>query len=213
MEKQLSPSQKLFIVIGSVMGWFALLLQLYLIIVNRTASLPETIIRYFSFYTIQSNILVALCFTVLLLKPESGLGKFFSKVTIRSAITVYITIVGIVYNVILRFLWAPTGWQKVADELLHLVIPLFFILYWMLFVPKEPLKWTDFFPWLIFPFLYCIYTLIRGSYAHYYPYPFMDADTLGLKTVLFNSLILTVAFSVMSLILIGIAKLSHKKSA
>ena len=53
-----------------VIGWFALLAQLYLIIQNRVVSVGETIIRYFSFFTILTNLIVAVCVTVLLLKPD-----------------------------------------------------------------------------------------------------------------------------------------------
>ena len=59
---------RLYIAIGTIIGWFAILLQLYLIIENRVLSLPGTIVQFFSYFTILTNILVALYFTVLLLK-------------------------------------------------------------------------------------------------------------------------------------------------
>ncbi len=55
----------------ALFGWFALLSQFYLIIEGRVVPVPETIIRYFSFFTILTNLLVAVCATVLLLKPGS----------------------------------------------------------------------------------------------------------------------------------------------
>ena len=110
------------------LGWFALIAQFYLIIVNRTVSIPETIIRYFSFFTILMNLLVAVCFTSFLNKKQKS-SAFFSKITTLTAITVYILIVGIVYNVILRFLWKPEGLQKVIDELLHTVIPILCLIF------------------------------------------------------------------------------------
>ena len=84
------------------MGWLAMFLQLYLIIINRNATVPETIIRFFSFYTILTNILVACYFSFLWLKSNSRLGKFFSRENVTGAITPYITVVGITYNLILR---------------------------------------------------------------------------------------------------------------
>ena len=122
--------QKTFLIILAVCGWFALIAQFYLIMVNRVASIPETIIRYFSFFTILTNLIVAVCCTVILLKPSSSTGKFFSRPTILTAIVVYITVVGIVYNTVLRFLWNPQGLQLIVDELLHSVIPLLFIILW-----------------------------------------------------------------------------------
>ena len=136
MKEERIKAKKIFLAIGALTGWLAILLQLYLIILNRVASVPETIIRFFSFYTILTNILVAVFFTVLLLKLNSLLGRFFSQPHIATAIALYITIVGIVYNVILRFLWQPQGLQWIVDELLHTVIPLFFIFYWLIFARK-----------------------------------------------------------------------------
>lgn len=215
MTKQILPAERSFIAIAAIIGWFAIILQLYLIIINNMAvlTMPDILTRFFSFFTIETNILVAVCLTSLLLKPNSRLGSFFSKTTTLTAVTVYITVVGLVYNAVLRFLWAPHGMDRLADELLHLVIPVLFIIYWMRFVPKADLKWNSFLPWLIFPLVYCIYILIRGSIVNLYPYPFMNVTTLGLQTVLINCILVTLSFLVIALILIGIAKLNAKKEA
>src|SRR5260221_12793420 len=137
MEKLPAKTQQTHLAFGAIIAWFAVVVQFYLLIVNRVESVPETVIRFFSFYTILTNILIALCFMVLLLKPKSGWGRFFSKPTTLTAIVVYITVVGITYNIILRFTWNPQGLQQVVDELLHVVVPLFFILYWFMFAPKS----------------------------------------------------------------------------
>jgi len=136
MEKQFSAAAKAYLFLMAIAGWFALIGQFYLIIVGKQASVPETIVRYFTFYTILTNILIAICCTALLLKPDSGWGKFFSKTTTLTATTVNIIIVGATYNAILRWLWKPQGLQYVVDELLHLVIPLAFVVFWLIFVPK-----------------------------------------------------------------------------
>lgn len=210
----MTSTERSLIATTAVISWFAIILQLYLMIVNNMAvlTMPDILTRFFSFFTIETNILVAVCLTSLFVTPNSRLGNFFSKTTTLTAITAYITVVGLVYNAVLRFLWAPQGMDRVADELLHLVIPVLFIVYWLRFVPKAGLKWNSFLPWLIFPLMYCIYVLIRGSIIDLYPYPFMNVTTLGLQTVLFNCLLVTLSFLVIALILIGIAKLKSKGS-
>ena len=205
-DKSLKLNSRFFAIIA-IVGWFAVVLQLYLIIINRVVSLSETIVRFFSFFTIQTNILVAVCFTFLWLKPKSKWGLFFSKPKKTTAITLYITIVGLVYNAILRFLWAPTGSQKLVDELLHLVIPILVLLYWILFVPKKTLEFKDIFPWLIFPAVYLVYTLIRGAFFSFYPYPFIDVILLGYNKVLINSFFMLLAFLFFGTLFIGIGKL------
>lgn len=202
-----------YLAVTAVLGWFALASQLYLIIQNRVVSVAETIVRYFSFFTILTNLIVAVCVTVLLLKPNSKWGSWFSKSTTLTAITVYITIVGVVYNVILRFLWKPQGLQYVTDELLHTIIPLLFILYWFLFVPKKGLQYKQFLPWLIYPLLYVIYTAIHGAISGYYPYPFINVTELGYGKVLINTGGLLLAFSMLSLFLIAVAKYMNRGKA
>jgi len=88
-------------------------------------------------FTIDTNILVALSYTFIALGSNSRWGKFFTKATTITAITVYIIIVGVTYNIILRSTWNPQGLQKLVDELLHSVIPVLYVLFWVFFVPVE----------------------------------------------------------------------------
>ena len=196
----------------ATLGWFAIFLQFYLMILNRVASVPETIVRFFSFFTILTNILVAICFTIIWIKPKNKWELFFLNNKTQTAITLYILIVGIVYNVILRFLWAPTGFQKVADELLHLVIPLLAFVYWFFITNKINLKFNDIFLWLIYPFVYLVYILIRGHFYDFYPYPFVNVIQLGYKTVFTNCFFMVLAFLIVGILLIGISKMKPKSN-
>jgi hypothetical protein len=126
---------------------------------------------------------------------------------------VYITIVGLVYNLILRFLWEPQGWQRIVDELLHTLIPILFILFWILFVPKNNFKWKDSIPWLAYPFAYTVFILIRGIISGYYPYPFINVTMLGYNKALLNGIGLLIAFLAFSLLYIGIGKLAGRHTS
>ena len=196
---------KIYLALIAVLGWFALIVQFYLNLNSGVAPAFEIIIRYFSFFTLISNLLVAICCTALIFLPV-GSKQFFSRPQIQTAITLYILIVGIIYNIVLRSLWEPKGMQLVVDELLHSVIPVLFFIYWFLLVPKQQLQWSIFWPWLIFPLAYLAFILVRGSFSGFYPYPFLEVNKLGLSWVLLNSVGITVVFLVISLILIGIAK-------
>lgn len=201
---------RVFSAIGALAAWSAVILQLYLIIENRTVSIPETLLRFFTFFTILSNILVATCFTVLALKPGFGSSNFFSRASVLSAVTVYIAIVGTVYQLVLRPLWDPQGLQKIVDELLHSFTPLYFLLFWFLYVPKLTLQWKNIFPWLLFPLCYLIIILLRGAVADYYPYPFVNVAQLGYGKVLLNCGIMLMAFLLFSVLLISVGKRSKK---
>ncbi|HRE50515.1 MAG TPA: Pr6Pr family membrane protein [Flavitalea sp.] len=195
---------------GALIGWFAVILQLWLIIVNRVVSIPETVLRFFSYFTILSNILAAICYTCALSGRAVPFTRFFTKPATLTAITVYISVVGIVYNIILRSLWDPVGWQQLADELLHSLSPLLFIVYWLVFIPKRTLRWSDVFSWLLFPLVYLIWSIIHGRLNGFYPYPFIDAATIGYPKLMLNSLILLIAFLGLSLLFVGIGRLMSR---
>jgi hypothetical protein len=195
-----------FLTIGAILGWFALISQFVIMLDNRIVPVLETIIRYFSFFTILTNILVAYCFTTHLIRSRDKDGKFFSHSKTVTAIAVYIVIVGIVYNTVLRQIWEPSGLQLVVDELLHSFIPLLFISYWLLFVPKANLRWIDVLSWLLYPMGYMVYVMIRGAVSGFYPYPFINPESIGYGKVLLNSALLCIAFLLVSLLLIAVAK-------
>src|SRR5947207_3067437 len=132
MVNRITDPKKIFWSNGAALGWISIIFQFYLIIANRTASLAAIITSFFGYFTILTNILAALCFTFLLLWPASKWGRFFARPAVQTAIAVYITVVGIIYNVILRFQWNPRELQYIVDELLHTVIPVLFIVYWFL---------------------------------------------------------------------------------
>lgn len=193
-------------------AWFALIGQLYLIIINRSSTIPETLLTYFSYFTILSNLIVAISLSVLLIGPAGKWGRFFSRPSTLSAITVYIAVVGIIYNTILRFLWAPQGFQRLVDEMLHLVVPVLFIIFWAVCVPKQHLKWGMVLPWMIYPLLYMVWTVVHGAFSNFYPYPFVDVTKLGYPVVIRNGGLMLLFFVVLSLVLILIGK-RKKRSA
>lgn len=202
MENAGTNYKKMAMALLAMVTWFALVLQLKLSL-NSTAttgfSNTKTIINFFSYFTILSNCLVAITLSVSLVVPSSATGMFFSKPAVMSAIAVYIFIVGLVYNLVLRGIWEPTGWQLVADNLLHVAVPVFYILFWGIFTPAGQLQWRTILPWLLFPLIYLVYSLVRGPIANWYPYPFLDAAKFGYGQVAINSILVLVAFLATSL--------------
>ncbi|WP_316823035.1 Pr6Pr family membrane protein [Pedobacter gandavensis] len=199
-------THKILLLTGCVSGWFALITQFYLIILNNDIPVIEAISRYFSYFTILTNIMVALCFTILFFDINKKENFFSLKSRTLTAVTLYIFVVGLVYNLILRFTWQPQGLQRIVDELLHLFIPVLFLIYWLVFDPKTGLKWSYAISWLIYPFAYLVFILVRGSFSGFYPYPFVDVLTLGYHKVMMNSFYLLILFLALSLLLIWIGK-------
>ncbi len=192
-----------------VIAWFGLGLQQYILIDNTPGSgltLLQAVGRFFNFFTILSNLLVAISLTIVLVSPGAAAGRFFAKPSVIAAIAVYIFIVGLVYNSILRYTWHPTGRDRVADELLHVAVPVLYIVYWLAFAPKGSLQWKSPFYWLVFPALYIIYALIRGAAEGFYPYPFINVTDLGYGKVALNSAGLMLVFIIAGMIIVAIGK-------
>ena len=172
-------------------AWFFILFQL-----NLSSRHGQ---YFFSFFTIQCNLLVALSLTFSQLLPATRPGIFFSKLSVQSAIALYIFIVGLVYNVALRGLVPLSGWGVLVDNMLHVVIPLLYILFWFIYRTKGKLTWEDGLYWTLFPFTYLFYTLIRGAMVDWYPYPFLNVLEHGYEKVFMNIGIVITIFLVAGL--------------
>lgn len=196
---------RIFLVVLAVVTWFALAAQLYIIIRYRNNSVGATVVQYFSYYTILTNLMIAWVTTSLFIRRQDTA----EKQKMLTAILVYIMTVGLTYNAILRSLWKPEGLQLLADNLLHTIIPVLYLVFWIVFVRKQSLRWKDIFPWLLYPLVYLIYILVRGAYYGVYPYPFIDVTQLGYPQVIINALGVTGVIFIFSLLFVGVARLSR----
>jgi hypothetical protein len=191
-----------FLTVVAILSWFALVSQFILLMQNRIAGINESIIRYFSYFTIEINLLVAVCVTSQLLKKPGKIATFFLRPSVQTAATLYIMVVAIVYNIILRQLISLDGFSRVVDELLHLIIPILMVIYWWKWVNTHQLNLKIIPLWLLYPALYCLYILWRGSLSGFYPYPFMNVSKLGYNRVWINCAGIVGVFLLFSLLLV-----------
>jgi hypothetical protein len=147
--------------------------------------LAEATVRFFSFFTIQTNILAALVLTAFAIRtaPEEWLVHPF----VRSAVAAYIVMVGIIYDTVLRPLEPLQNVQSFTNIVMHYLMPLGYLLFWLACVRKTGLRWYDPLLWLIYPLFYLGFVLVRGKMSGFYPYPFIDAKTLGYAGVAANT--------------------------
>ncbi|MDR2269650.1 MAG: Pr6Pr family membrane protein [Sphingobacterium sp.] len=195
-----------FAAIIALMSWSAISGQFLISIDHSSMTTWELVVRFFSYFTILTNLMVAVCCSSIVLFSQNKIGIFFSKPTTITAVTLYILIVGLVYNVILRPLWQPVGIARVTDEMLHSLIPILVLIFWSKLIDGNVLQWGSVLSWLLYPLIYLLYTLWHGAFSGFYPYPFMDVSVLGINRVLMNSLMITLAFLLIGLLLILIHK-------
>jgi hypothetical protein len=202
-----AAARRRFVAVAAVLGWAGLSIQLYLIFYSRwtlEASLLGGLVSFFSYFTVLTNTLVATVLTCELTPRESAARRWFLQPWVSSGIAVSIAVVGLAYNVLLRHLWHPQGWQWLADELMHDVMPLLFLAYWWCCVPKGALRLRHIAAWVIYPVVYFAYSLWRGHLLAVYPYPFIDVEKLGYPQVFVNAGGVLVGFVVIALVLIGL---------
>ncbi|RON71202.1 Pr6Pr family membrane protein [Pseudomonas fluorescens] len=203
------------ITLAAVLGWAGLAIQLYLIFFARLsvgASLLGGLVSFFSYFTVLTNTLAATVLTCAVTPRESAVRRWFLQPWVSSGVAVSIAVVGLAYSILLRHLWHPEGWQFIADELLHDVMPLLFLGYWWLCVPKGTLRLWHLPLWLIYPLVYFIYALLRGHLLGAYAYPFIDVAQLGYPQVFINAAGILVGFVVIGLALIGIDRWRSARS-
>lgn len=95
---------KRFAAVTATLGWTALATQLYLsltISIDNGKGLFGGLIVYFSFFTILTNLLVALALTAPLVRTRSAIADFFSNPSVNTGIAASIAVVGIAYALLL----------------------------------------------------------------------------------------------------------------
>lgn len=151
-------------------------------------------VRFMSYFTIWSNLAIGVYMAFVTPRPDHKAFRIRPGASLQTALAVYILVVTLVYNIMLRGTWAFGGRMAVVNNLLHVVIPALYLVYWFLFTQKGSLQWRHLLHWMGFPLAYLAWTFIHGENADWYPYPFLNVLKLGYPAVIFNSLMLTLLF-------------------
>lgn len=182
----------------AVVALVALALQLLLIVLGEGVLVetdkPTLVVqlgRYLSYFTIQSNTLVAVA-SVQLARDPCRDGALFRAV--RLAGVVGITVTGVVHFTLLRPLLDLDGGSWVADKLLHMAVPLLVLVGWVAFGPRPRVDRAAFGWALAWPVAWIGWTLAVGVVTGWFPYPFLDVDAEGWGPVLVGCVGLTVLF-------------------
>ena len=144
------------------------------------------VVNFFSFFTIESNLLAVVALVIGAVVLLAGRGpdpRWFA--VLRLCAATYMVTTGVVYNLLLRGIELPQGstlpW---SNEILHVVGPLWLLIDWCFAPGRRPLAWRSVWVVIVFPVVWAGYTLIRGPLTHdavlgrdyWYPYPFLNPN-------------------------------------
>ena len=199
-----------FAALIALIAWCGLAVQFDATLAN-TGSVASTVWILLRFFTVITNLLVALTMTGIAFGarvPSFWLG----------GLTLAILLVGLVYFTLLRGLVELSGGALLADALLHKATPLLTGVYWLLFARRGGLRWHHPLLWALYPIGYFAYALIRGASEHRYPYPFMDVGRIGAAQTALNAALIAAAFIAGGLVLVGLdralaARRSHRPTS
>lgn len=202
------PSRVCATLVG-LLSLAALVLQ-YVLILQLTRDNVGVVlgtVRFFSYFTILSNIAVSLvAFTA-----AAGRTGFLARARVRGAVALYIGVTGSIYFFVLRHLWQPQGAQWWADTGLHYAVPLAYWAWWLACVPHGTLRWRDVAGWLLFPLGYVAWVFLRGAWVGEYPYPFIDVVQLGWARVGVNALGVMGVFVALGWVVVGLDRVLGRR--
>ncbi|MER7764124.1 Pr6Pr family membrane protein [Streptomyces sp. NPDC097619] len=156
------------------------------------------LVRMFSFFTIDSNVLVAVVCVLLIRDPRRD-GRLWR--VLRFAALLSIVVTGLVFAIVLAPKVHLQGMALAATIGLHYIAPPAALIGWLLFGPRgqtdlRTLLWV-----FVWPAAWIGYTLIHGAFVDWYPYPFLEVFRLGYPRVLVNVLVILLVAVVITLVL------------
>lgn len=133
-----------------------------------------------SYFTIWSNVVVAVTMTMLARRPLRSTALLH---TLRLDSVLMITITAIVYAVLLAPSTEVVGWSRLTDPILHQVTPLVTVLVWLVYGPRGWITRRTVLAALIIPVLWVVWIMVRGIVIGAYPYGFVNIAEYGVGPV------------------------------
>ena len=181
------------------------LLTIAAIVVQASSSANFDPVNYFSYFTIDSNLIAT---ALLLAGALTWRNDTPTLGFLRGAAVVYMTVTGVVFTLLLRGTDVDTTIPWV-NTVVHEAGPLFILADWFVLPPRRYISSARSIVWLGFPLAWTIYTLIRGAASGRYPYPFLDPANGGYAAV---TVYMIVILAFMLLLSFGVAATSRIRS-
>lgn len=198
--------KKSLAIFGFSLGILTLIVQFSIYIpsyMEAGHSIFAAVIRQYSYFTILTNFTLVLIYTSYLFPKISPVG-FLRTPLARASGAAAIALVFLYYHFVLSPIWNPEGLAAVTDTSLHYVLPITYLIWFILYNRSGSMKFWSIPAMLAGPLLYLAYIFVRGAFIGEYPYPAFNMDDLGFVQTMRNSAELLAFLSILSAIFIGI---------
>lgn len=166
-------------------------------------------IERLGYFTILSTVLAGFMTTAALCADRgkrTALTHRLAGPGFATLVATSLVLVALIYTLVLRSQWDPEGLHLWVDSLLHDVIPLLFLVYWWLAVPKATLRYAHVLVWLCYPVFYLVAVLLAGLVFGWYPYPFLEVPELGPLRVRINVVGVLTLYAALGTLLVFIGR-------
>lgn len=187
-----------------ILGIMIILASMTGIVINIiTSDSLKSALSLLNYFTIQSNLIVAGLIAWSLIK-----GFEDKKSVWLGAATIWILITGLIYHFFLFELHGPRGIHLLISILLHYVVPISMLTYYLFLVekPHEKVSWLNkIMTWGIYPLVYTAISLIRGRLTGFYPYWFLNPEKAypdGIGS--YGNILIFVVVAYLAFIIIGL---------
>jgi len=138
-------------------------------------------VNFFSYFTNQSNLMVAFFFLVegfMRIRGKPMPRAIFDRT--RGALILYMTMTTSIYWLFLHklIIFSETS-STIANVFQHSGCLAFLLIDLIWDRPQTRLGKRNFIVWLVYPVLYGLTIMLQGVLRQWYPYPFLNIDELG----------------------------------
>ncbi len=183
-----SPSIAVVKVLAAFLGFSALVTE----IATLGADHRFNSANFFSYFTVESNTLAVISLALSSFALATGTTSRALDL-FRGAVTLYMTTTILIFIVLLSGYpskeLTAVPWD---NTVLHYLMPIIIILDWLIDAPTRAIAYRSAVIWLGYPLAYLFYSLIRGHFVHWYPYPFMNPSHRGYLALIITAVVIAV---------------------
>lgn len=140
--------------------------------------------EYFSYFSIQGTLICAVVLAVTGVRALQSLSETKLLHIVRLSSTVYVVVISVVYNALLRggagdVRDAGYKWPVLPNEIIHVWGPVLMLLDWLLIAGFTSVRLRAAFWVVLYPVAWILFSVIRGNIDGWWAYWFLDPNDKG----------------------------------